>query len=65
MAEGVWRVFLLLLVIYPFPTPGKLSTSFEPALRPDPPIRTFLGKKMPSSGRPDKFLKSEVPSGQI
>ena len=44
---------------------GRLSTSFEPALRPDPPIRTWLGEKMPSSGCPDKFLKSEGRPGPI
>ena len=44
---------------------GKLSTSFEPAPRPDPPIRTQLGKKMPSSGHPDKFLKLEGSLGPI
>ena len=44
---------------------GRLSTSFEPALRPDPPIRTWLGEKMPSSVCPDKFLKSECRPGPV
>ena len=44
---------------------GKLSMSFEPALRPDPPIWTWLGKKMPSSGHLDKFLKLEGSPGPI
>ena len=43
----------------------RLSTSFEPALRLDPPIRTLLGEKMPSSGRPDKFLNSEGGPGPV
>ena len=42
---------------------GRLSTLFE--LRPDPPIQTWLGKKMPSSGHLDKFLKSEGRPGPI
>ena len=55
----------VLLVIYPFLLPGRLLTSFKPALRPDPLIRTWLGKKMPFYGRPDKFLKSEGRPGPI
>ena len=38
---------------------------FEPALRPDPLIRTLLGKKMPSSGHLDEFLKLEGRPGPV
>ena len=44
---------------------GRLLMLFEPALRPDPLIWTWLGKKMPSSGCLDKFLKSEGTPGPI
>ena len=40
----------VLLVIYPFLLPGRLLTLFKPVLRPDPPIWTWLGKKMPFYG---------------
>ena len=39
--------------------------SFEPVLRPNPPIWTLLGKKMPSSGCLDKFLKAEGRPGPV
>ena len=55
----------VLLVIYPFLLPGRLLTSFKPVLRPDPLIQTWLGKKMPFYGHPDKFLKSEGRRGYV
>ena len=55
----------VLLVIYPFLLPGRLLTLFKPVLRPDLPIRTHLGKKMPFYGCPDKFLKSEGRPGPV
>ena len=66
MIRVLIALFSVKILLYThFRLPGRLSTSFEPALRPDPLIRTLLGKKMPSSGHPDEFLKSEGRPGPV